>query len=141
LDRHPNSRRIVTIGNGPARGTSKRSVTTREAETVVTQYFEMWNTGDTASLPDLIDPDWLDHNHPELHGPDGVAQQVVRVRTDRPDFRFHLEQVLSSDDGFVVVVGRTTHSTTASNEPPKVWRIRMRDGRMTEMWTYRVEHP
>jgi ketosteroid isomerase-like protein len=112
-------------------------VAIREAEIVVSQYFDMWNTGETTGLADLIDPEWLDHTHPELHGPGDVAQQVERVRTARPDFRFHLEQILPGDDGYVLVVGRTTHSATVATDPPTIWRIRMRDGRMVEMWTYR----
>jgi ketosteroid isomerase-like protein len=127
----------MTTSDLPSNAASAAHMTMRDAEAVVSQYFDMWNTGETTALADLIDPGWLDHTHPELHGPGDIAQQVERVRTARPDFRFHLEQILPGGDGYVLVVGRTTHSPTAATDPPTIWRIRMQDGRMVEMWTYR----
>jgi ketosteroid isomerase-like protein len=107
------------------------------ASSVVRRYFDMWNTGDTTAAAAILHPDWVDHAHPEVAGPEGVRQSVAAVRAARPNLRFHVEAVLGDGD-LVAVVGGVGDEARDGGAPGRlVWLVRVRDGRMVEMWTYR----
>jgi ketosteroid isomerase-like protein len=108
---------------------------------VVARYFEMWNTGDTSIADEILDGAWVDHAHPEVGGPDDVKRAVERIRTARPDLRFQLDTILidptvavttdGGDGGLFAAVG-------SSGGTRLIWLIRVRAGRLVEMWTYRA---
>ena len=104
------------------------------SEEAVRRYFDAWNTGDTTPLADLLDPDWTDHAHPEITGPDAVRASVATVRAATPTLRFTLDTVLTRGD-LVAAAGRVDGGSEL------VWLVRMRAGRMAEMWTYRQVRP
>ncbi|WP_182877235.1 ester cyclase [Microbispora sp. H10670] len=106
---------------------------TRSARWLVTRYFEMWNTGDASAADEILSPAWVDHAHPEVAGPDGVRQAVGRIRQARPDLRFTIDAVLG--DGDLVAVAGTAGQEAASTR--LVWLVRVQDGLLAEMWTYR----
>ena len=102
---------------------------------IAARYFEMWNTGDSSIATKILHSGWIDHAHPEVTGPHSVQQAVEQIRAAQPDLRFQTDAVLGDDDLVAVVgtVSRTAQDPTAH----LVWLIRMKDGRMAEMWTYR----
>jgi len=101
---------------------------------VVARYFEMWNTGDSSIAAQILCPDWADHAHPEVSGPDSVRQAVGRLRAAQPDLRFAITAILGGGD-LVAAVGEVGRGpgTAASR---LVWLIRLEGDRMAEMWTY-----
>jgi ketosteroid isomerase-like protein len=100
---------------------------------VVLRYFDMWNTGDTSDAAAIIAPDWVDHAHPDVRGPEGVAAAVAAIKAVTPKLHFHLDHVL--DDTDMIAVAGNVHGATTR----LMWLIRIADGRMAEMWTYRGE--
>jgi len=98
---------------------------------VVARYFEMWNTGDTTSVAEIVAPNWIDHAHPEVTGPESVALAVSSVRAARPGLHFEIEAILSGD-GLVTATGSVGGARLT-------WVIRLQDGLMAEMHTYREE--
>jgi ketosteroid isomerase-like protein len=113
-------------------------VGTESAASVVARYFEMWNTGDTSMVEAIVDPDWVDHAHPEVAGPDGLRQAVAAIRAVSPDLRFKVESILG-DDGLVAAVGGVGAQHTSPGR--FIWLVRVAGGRMVEMWTYQQNPP
>ncbi|MBE3009154.1 nuclear transport factor 2 family protein [Microbispora sp. NEAU-D428] len=99
------------------------------------RYFEMWNTGDATAAEEILSPDWVDHAHPEVAGPQGVREAIERIRGAQPDLRFRIDAVLGESD-LVAVVGNAGRGQDADGTP-LVWLIRVRDGLLAEMRTYR----
>ncbi len=95
---------------------------------VVARYFDMWNTGDTSIADQILHPDWTDHAHPEVAGPEGVQRAVQTIRAARPGLHFDIHSILGEDD-LVAAVG-------SIGPGHLIWLIRLVDGRMVEMWTY-----
>ncbi|WP_344902727.1 nuclear transport factor 2 family protein [Actinomadura meridiana] len=102
---------------------------------IVARYFEMWNTGDVSIASEILHPDWVDHAHPEVAGPDGVREAVEQLRAARPDLRFEIESILGEED-LVVAVG-TVGQTAQDPSTRLVWLVRMKDGQMADLRTYR----
>jgi SnoaL-like protein len=98
---------------------------------VVLRYFDMWNSGDTAGVHDIVAPGWIDHAHPDIAGPDGVAASVAAIKAVTPTLHFHLDHVL--DDADMVAAAGSAHGSPAR----LMWLIRIENGLMAEMWTYR----
>jgi ketosteroid isomerase-like protein len=104
---------------------------------VVARYFEMWNTLELSIADEVLSPDWVDHAHPELQGPADVRQAVEALRALQPDLRFEIDAILGDGD-LVAAVGAALRG--ADERAPAnriIWLVRVVDGRMTEMWTYR----
>lgn len=104
-------------------------------------YFEMWNSGDAADAAELLDPDWIDHAHPDVRGPLDVSRQVERIRADRPGLRFEIETILGEGDLALVVGGVGDAARPGTIESRLIWLLRARDGRLLEIWTYRPTGP
>jgi hypothetical protein len=96
---------------------------------VVARYFEMWNTGETSIVAEILAPDWVDHAHPEVVGPRDVERAVRSIRAARPSLHFHIDAVLGDGD-LVAVLGR------AGSPGRLIWLVRLENGRMAEMWTF-----
>ncbi|MEV4257106.1 nuclear transport factor 2 family protein [Spirillospora sp. NPDC049652] len=112
--------------NSPAPQSSQR---------IAMRYFEMWNTGDSSIADQILSPDWTDHAHPEVTGPRGVRQAVERTRAAQPDLRFRIDTVLGDGD-MVAVVGSASRGAPDEPAARLVWLLRLREGRLAEMWTY-----
>jgi SnoaL-like domain len=105
---------------------------------IAARYFEMWNTGDSSIATEILSPQWVDHAHPEVTGPDSVRQAVEDIRVAQPGLRFDIESILADGGGLVAVVGAVRRGAQLAQEAPRlIWLIRLADGLMTEMWTYR----
>jgi ketosteroid isomerase-like protein len=114
------------MGDGPA----------ASARSLVTRYFDMWNTGDVSIADQILSPDWVDHAHPEVAGPNGVRQAVRSIRAARPDLHFHIDAILGDDD-LVAVVGAAGRRSQERGSPTRlIWLVRLTDSHMAEMWTY-----
>jgi hypothetical protein len=104
---------------------------------VAARYFEMWNTGDSSIAAEILSPGWVDHAHPEVTGPHDVQLAVEQTRAAQPDLRFHIEAILGDSD-LVAVAGTTSRGPHPSPAATRlIWLIRLQDGQMAEMWTYR----
>lgn len=109
----------------------------QSARHIAMRYFEMWNTGDSSIADEILSPDWIDHAHPEVTGPEGVKQAVERVRTVQPDLRFQIGSVLGEGD-LVAVVGSVGNGPQDNPAATRlIWLIRLQGDRLAEMWTYR----
>ncbi|WP_405948252.1 ester cyclase [Streptomyces prunicolor] len=104
---------------------------------LVLRYFEMWNTGDSAVAGEVLHPEWRDHAHPEITGPDDVRRAVERVRAAQPDLRFDISAVLSERELLAAVGEVSRGSGSAATMSGLIWLIRVQDGLLAEMWTYR----
>jgi hypothetical protein len=104
---------------------------------LVMRYFEMWNGGDPAAALEIIHEEWLDHAHPEVTGPADVQVAVERIRAAQPNLRFNILALLGDGD-LIAAVGEAV-SPAGPNR--LIWLVRLQDGRMTEMWTYRDTTP
>lgn len=112
----------------------------KSAQQIAARYFEMWNTGDSSIAAEILSPDWVDHAHPEVAGPRSVQQAVGQLRAARPALRFQVETILGGGDLVAVVgsVSGVSRGERAGQDPSRlIWLIRLEDGRMAEMWTYR----
>src|SRR5579859_676046 len=97
----------------------------------------MWNTGDSSIAPRILSPGWVDHAHPEVVGPQAVQLVVEQTRAAQPDLRFHIEAILGDGD-LVAVAGAPSLGPQPSPAASRlIWLIRLEDGLMAEMWTYR----
>jgi ketosteroid isomerase-like protein len=103
---------------------------------VVTRYFQTWNTGDTSIASEVLLPDWVDHAHPEVTGPRSVRHAVNQVRAAQPNLHFDIEAILGDGD-LVAVVGAAGQRPASATTTRLVWLVRLQDGQMVEMWTYR----
>jgi SnoaL-like domain len=116
-------------------------ISTDDAPDVVARYFEMWNTGNSSIALEILSPDWTDHAHPEVNGPEDVSQAVGKIRSAQPGLQFHIEHILTGGD-LIAAAGRVSTSPDDSRPGTRlIWLIRMGQGRMAEMWTYRDTTP
>lgn len=97
---------------------------------IVRRYLEMWNTGNVALADEVLAPDWLDHAHPEVTGPESVKQAVSKVRAAFPDLQFTIESIVSEGD--IVAVYAAVQRGGSSRV---MWFVRIANGKMAEMWT------
>lgn len=104
---------------------------------LVLRYFEMWNTGDSTVAGEVLHPEWRDHAHPEIAGPDDVQGAVEHVRAAQPDLRFDISAVLSEGELLAAVGEVSRGAGSAAPVSGLIWLIRVRDGLLAEMWTYR----
>jgi hypothetical protein len=104
---------------------------------VVARYFRMWNTGDPAIAPEVLSAGWVDHAHPEVTGPADVQRAVERLRATQPDLRFHIDAILGDGELIAAVGGVRRVAGAESPAGRLIWLVRLEEGRMTEMWTFR----
>ena len=108
---------------------------------IARRYFHMWNTGDTSIASEILRSDWTDHAHPDVSGPADVQRAVEQTRAARPGLRFEIETILGEGD-LVSVVGGVGHvGRPGEIDSRLIWLIRLVDGQMAEMWTYRLSTP
>jgi predicted SnoaL-like aldol condensation-catalyzing enzyme len=113
----------------------RQGAPTRDNHQVVARYFEMWNTGESSIADQIVHPDWTDHAHPDVKGPEGVRRAVDSSRATRPDLHIRVEAILGDGD-LVAAVGELSQDPD-STASPLIWLIRIEDHRLAEMWTYR----
>ncbi|AQZ66202.1 hypothetical protein BKM31_36325 [[Actinomadura] parvosata subsp. kistnae] len=110
---------------------------TTASKQVVERYFDMWNTGDVSAAPDILSQDWIDHAHPEVVGPAGVQRAIEQIRAAQPDLHFHIERILADADRIAAIGSVRQGRDLNAPGTDLIWLVRVADGRMAEMWTYR----
>jgi ketosteroid isomerase-like protein len=105
------------------------------------RYFAMWNTGEADEARMLLDPGWIDHAHPEIDSVEQVRSAVERIHADRPQLRFEIETILGEGELALVVGGVGDAGRPGQIISRLIWLLRARDGRLTEIWTYRPTGP
>ncbi|WP_460370787.1 nuclear transport factor 2 family protein [Actinocorallia lasiicapitis] len=105
----------------------------------VVRYFEMWNSGDVSIAPEILSAEWIDHAHPELIGVAAVQGAVAAAREERPGLHFEIDE-LFGDSAQLAVFG-TVRTEPGAPATRLVWHLRLKDGLLTEMRTYRDTAP
>jgi hypothetical protein len=105
----------------------------------VLDYFAMWNGGDPAEALRILHPDWVDHAHPEVAGPQAVRDSVRMLRATGLGVRFEISSVLADGDLYAAVGEVVRDPATPATR--LVWLIRQRDDLLAEMWTYHTGDP
>src|SRR5438128_1472535 len=102
---------------------------------IVKRYIEMWNTGNVALADEVLAPNYVDHAHPEVTGPEAVKQSVLVVQAAYPQFHITIDLIMSEND--LVALQGTIKSTRQGKEVilPVAWFARIESGKMAEWWT------
>jgi ketosteroid isomerase-like protein len=111
-----------------------------DSTALASAYFDMWNSGQTARVAEIVAATWLDHAHPEVGTPEAVAQAVQAVRAARPRLWFRIDAVLGDADRVAVVGAATTTADPAAGSR-LVWLFSVADGRLTQLRTFRDTAP
>ena len=115
--------------------TPDNAAATGSARGIVARYFRAWNDGDPSHIDELIGPDWVDHAHPERLSIDDVRDAIAAGRLDPGAMGVRVDAILG-DDTLITVNGRLEIDGRTRN---RVWIVRVHDGLMREMWTYRAD--
>ncbi|MFD1543774.1 ester cyclase [Nonomuraea guangzhouensis] len=104
---------------------------------VVERYFDMWNTGDVSAASAILSQDWVDHAHPEVAGPAAVERAIKQIKAAQPALHFHIERILADADRIAAIGSVRQGQDLSTPGTGMIWLVRMADGQMAEMWTYR----
>lgn len=106
---------------------------------------EVYSQGNLDLIDELVSPDFIAHSpSEELHGPDGVKQSVMELRTAFPDLHVTIEDQVAEGDRVVTRWTATgTHTGPFRGIPPtgnrgKIAGIeidRIVDGKAVECWS------
>jgi predicted ester cyclase len=106
---------------------------------------EVWNKGNVAILSELIAPNFVCHIIPEVKGPEGYKQYVIRERTAFPDFHGTIDKMVAEGDMVAAfyTFGGTFKGELAGIAPtgkkftlPYVVLSRFEGGKMAEAWEF-----
>jgi steroid delta-isomerase-like uncharacterized protein len=108
--------------------------------------FEVWNTGDTELLDELVAADVVHHDPYDPHAADGRAGMRRTIETNRdgfPDMRLTIEDQVAEGDKVVTRWrGEMTHAGALGSAAPTGRRVtitgitidRFEDGKIVEAW-------
>lgn len=113
-----------------------KNTNTLDPRELAQQYFAMWNTGDTASAPQILSENWKDHSHPEVTDPAAVQAAVTATRAARPELRFEIETILVEQERVCVIGGVGAPAHPGQIVSRLIWLFHVSDGRLTDLWTY-----
>ncbi len=120
-------------------------------EAAFRKVFEMFNTGDTKGIEDLLTADFMDHlKDPSITttGVQGARDMVALIRTAMPDFHQEWLNASTTGDRIYVHYHMTGTNTGAFGAMPATGKamdilgvdvVRFADGRMAEHWGYYEE--
>ncbi|MEO7122745.1 MAG: nuclear transport factor 2 family protein [Lacisediminihabitans sp.] len=114
--------------------TSTDETSEHSAQSVVGQYFRMWNDGDLSALDSLLSTQWVDHSHPDRRSVDDVVRAITVAREQHPDLQVLVDAVLEGE--VVTVCGRVVSGDRTEN---RVWIVRVEGQRLQEIWTYSAD--
>ncbi len=117
--------------------------TKAEHDAFARRFYQLWNSGDTAAMYDMLDEHVRDGNAASgEHGREGVKSVLDHVRSALPDLKYTVNDVVSNGaDTFVVFLTATgTQTGDLFGSPPKgrkaTWKevrlCKVRDGRVIE---------
>jgi steroid delta-isomerase-like uncharacterized protein len=108
--------------------------------------YDVFNTGNLASLDELVDANIVDHvplPAGQVSGIEGVKQTITRNRTGAPDLQYTVEDMIAEGDKVVArVTTRGTHKGEFMGIPPTgkqaintgIDIIRFANGKAVEHW-------
>ena len=102
---------------------------------VVRSYAKMWNEHDSSLAKKILAENYVDHAHPELVGPQAIAQTVDKTIQAMPDFRVEMKSIVAEGD---LVAFRETITMTRQGEKQRLEGmsfVRLLNGKMVERWT------
>ena len=100
----------------------EKGITEEEAQNLVERDMGIWNEGNLAIADELIAPDYVQRstaNSEDLIGIDAFKELITNVRTQFPDFKITVEELIIKDDKIVwrwIMTG--TNTGTTSDIPP-----------------------
>jgi ketosteroid isomerase-like protein len=112
-----------------------RSAEDDKGKSLVRRYFDMWNTGDFDRIDQLLAEGYVDHAHPEVAGPAGIAAAAKHFRASNPGARVTLDTLVADGE---LVAARTTIRHTRAGEAivaSGMVFFRVQDGRLAEQWS------
>jgi predicted SnoaL-like aldol condensation-catalyzing enzyme len=102
---------------------------------IVRKYAQMWNEHATNLAEEILADTYVDHAHPELVGPQAIAQVVDKTLHAMPDFHIEITSIIAEDD---LVALREIITMTRNGEQQKLEGmsfVRLLNGKMAERWT------
>jgi uncharacterized protein len=111
-----------------------RSADDERNKSLVRRYFDMWSTGDFDRVDEMIAAGYVDHAHPELSGPSGVAAAGRRFLARYPGAGLTIDTLVA--DGHLVAA-RTTVRHMRGGESivtSGMAFFRVSDGKLAEQW-------
>jgi predicted ester cyclase len=111
----------------------------------VRAFYDFWDTGDEAYLPQAIAGDFTDHTLPpgRPQGPDGPAAASRQFRAAAPDVKVTVEKMIVAGDYVTVHMQFTGHFTGRFGKVQGMGQaiaftatdlVRIRNGRITDNW-------
>ncbi len=102
---------------------------------IVRSYAKMWNEHDTSIAEKILADNYIDHAHPELVGPQAIAQTVDKTLQAMPDFHIEMSFMIAEGD---LVAFREKLTMTRQGEEQRLEGmgfVRLSNGKMVERWT------
>ncbi len=95
-------------------------MTPDETRALIGRLFDLWNRGDSSTIPELYDPEYrADYRPYSYHeGLDGIREMVTNARTANPDYYEELLDVLVDGDRAAVWLRITFTHTSAMGPIP-----------------------
>ena len=125
-------------------------MSTEENKAIVRRWFEAHSAQEDVerAADELLSPDFVDHIPPfaDLHGPEGYKQFSAGTFAAYPDARFITEELIGAEEDKVVVrwtlrgthLGETRMGIAPTGKQVRASGmsiVRIRDGKVVEMWT------
>ncbi|WP_342251168.1 ester cyclase [Sphingomonas sp. OTU376] len=110
---------------------------------LVRRYFDMFNSGDLAALPDIVSQDYGDKLEGQASGIEVIRSYLLGLKASFPDFTWTIEQIVAEGDRVAVmnrVSGTHLHdfggmAATGNRVDFAAFQIyRIEAGRLAEHW-------
>jgi ketosteroid isomerase-like protein len=104
-------------------------------KSLVRSYFDMWNTGDFHRIDQMMAAGYVDHAHPEIAGPAGIAAAATRFLEENPGATVTIDTLVAEGE---LVAARTTIRNTRGGEAVVTSGMaffRVNEGKLAEQWS------
>ena len=74
----------------------------QEMKQIVDKYVDVWNTGNLAELDSIVDSAFVRtaNSQPVVNGLDGIKKAITGLRTEYPDLKITVDNLIYSEDGW-----------------------------------------
>ena len=114
---------------------------------LILQYHEIWNTGQTEKLNEIVAPDFVCHylTDAEWKGIEGAKTEIINWRKLFPDWHEEVVDIINEKDKVVTRYNSTgTHSGTYEGIDSTGTKVmiaetsiyRIKDGKLAEQWCF-----
>ncbi len=104
-------------------------------KSLVQRYFDMCSSGDFHDVDRVVAPGYVDHAHPEVTGPEGVAAAGKQLLADNPGAQVTIDTLVAEGD---LVAARTTLRHRRDGQALVMSGMaffRVTDGKLAEQWS------